>query len=160
MFEGIISLDKSFSLILKPFASPFFSALSATVYLAAGLVIVAALYFLVKHKRNKKLELISIGLAVLYILMEIIKRIVGRVRPDGLDSFSFPSRHAAIAFFIALALPVKPIHRALLIVWAMLVCLSRLVMQEHYLSDVVFGAGLGFVSLLAIKYINKGSKAD
>lgn len=74
-----------------------------------------------------------------------IKETVGRQRPDGSDSRSFPSGHAAASFAVASVL-----HRnyGLRIgvpayAFATFVAYSRINDDAHYLSDVLFGAAMG-----------------
>jgi undecaprenyl-diphosphatase len=74
-------------------------------------------------------------------------RVFRRERPPTAkheDSFSFPSTHAVSAFAVAAALGMRaPRLRAALSVGATLVAASRLVLGEHYATDVVAGALLG-----------------
>jgi membrane-associated phospholipid phosphatase len=73
------------------------------------------------------------------------KYAVGRERPDQSSSDSFPSGHAAQSFASA---KVIARHFGVGAAWppfgaATFVSLSRLNQHRHFLSDVVFGAGLG-----------------
>ena len=61
------------------------------------------------------------------------------------EFLSFPSRHTAFAFLIAATFPTNRRGKFALYLWATLVALSRLVLAEHWLSDVVFGAGVGLL---------------
>ena len=66
------------------------------------------------------------------------------------DNFAFPSGHALRATVLAYYVGGK-LGRAGMAMWAwaFLVCLSRLLLHVHWLSDVVFSAVLGiWVSLL------------
>lgn len=91
-----------------------------------------------------------IGLAVLVLA---IKFLVRRQRPQGewggfyrkTDPHSFPSGHAARAFLIAVL--ITSLGPAWLIaiawLWALLVCLARVAMGVHYLSDILGGMLIG-----------------
>lgn len=88
----------------------------------------------------------------------LLKEFVGRGRPEAAvgwtTDFSFPSGHATLGAVVAcllvwLALPYARSagQRALVliaaIVWAVAMALSRVVLNMHYLSDVIAGVGLG-----------------
>jgi len=80
---------------------------------------------------------------------------IRRRRPEGewgqiyriTDPHSFPSGHAARAFALAiLALGLGPVWLAcLLVFWAPLVGLARVILGVHYLSDVVVGFLIGII---------------
>ncbi|MFQ6604845.1 MAG: phosphatase PAP2 family protein [Fidelibacterota bacterium] len=75
----------------------------------------------------------------------VLKELVGRERPNGRGNRSYPSGHTSHSFTIAticqelygpkIGLPVYGM--------AVLVALSRIHDNKHYLSDVIMGAGLG-----------------
>ncbi|MGL4630695.1 MAG: phosphatase PAP2 family protein [Leadbetterella sp.] len=107
---------------------------------------------------------ISVGLAD-YFSSGILKPWVARLRPchdpeirDSIrivnnyfgGKYSFASSHAAtsaamVASFL-IRIPVGNSLRYILIVWALLVALSRVYLGVHFLSDVLVGAciGIGF----------------
>ena len=99
-----------------------------------------------------------VGIGLLAVLVLIIKFMVRRQRPEGewggiyrnTDPHSFPSGHAARAFFIAVigAALGPPWLGILLWIWAPLVALARVAMGVHYLSDVIAGTLLGILSAL------------
>ena len=84
-----------------------------------------------------------------------LKFTIRRRRPEGewgtvyrtSDPHSFPSGHAARAFLIAaLASFLGPLWLAVVLwVWAPLVCLARVAMGVHYVSDVIAGAIVGIL---------------
>jgi undecaprenyl-diphosphatase len=104
------------------------------------------------------------AVAILAILVLGIKFLIRRPRPEGewgaiyrnTDPHSFPSGHAArVAMLSSLAFAFDlPILGIVLVFWGLLVCLGRIWMGVHYLSDILAGAMLGIafgwgMSLLA-----------
>jgi undecaprenyl-diphosphatase len=99
---------------------------------------------------------------------EIVKWVVGRGRPFAggeVDAFnfvhfagaeayaSFPSGHAIASFALAFAVTaVWPQARVVMIVYAFLIALSRLVLLAHHPSDVVAGALIGVVGAMSVQY--------
>jgi undecaprenyl-diphosphatase len=76
------------------------------------------------------------------------------VSPDTLNTFSsFPSDHAVL--FFALALPLWSRSRALglaAMLWTLLIiCLPRVYLGYHWPSDVIAGAVVGLVLMLALR---------
>lgn len=101
--------------------------------------------------RTNKLSHLGFDLIRTEILTEAlvqgIKYSVRRDRPTG-ECCAFPSGHSATAFAIASVLERHLGYRAS---WPMLagatyVATSRLVDNRHFLSDVMFGAGLGIAT--------------
>lgn len=81
------------------------------------------------------------------IYTDVLKRSVGRVRPDGSNARSFPSGHTSNAFAWATVAQHHYGSRAGVPVYAAatLIGLSRIERDKHHLSDVVAGAALGLV---------------
>jgi membrane-associated phospholipid phosphatase len=98
----------------------------------------------------------------------VIKWLVGRGRPfvggkanafnfapfTGTEAYaSFPSGHAVTAFALAFAVAaVWPRTRVVMIVYAVLIALTRLVLLAHHPSDVVAGALIGVVGAMLVRY--------
>jgi undecaprenyl-diphosphatase len=105
-----------------------------------------------------------IAILLTAVVVLVVKFTVRRKRPEGdwggvyrsTDPHSFPSGHAARAVLLAvLASSLGPTWFAvLLLIWAPLVCLARVAMGVHYLSDVVagglLGAALGWLMALVL----------
>ena len=97
-----------------------------------------------------------LDILLLAVLVMSIKFLVRRSRPPGewgsiyrnTDPHSFPSGHAARAVMIASVVAANaPLWvAACVVVWALLVSLSRIFTGMHYLSDVVAGMALGLLS--------------
>jgi PAP2 superfamily len=77
-----------------------------------------------------------------------LKLATGRERPDGSDHWSFPSSHSAITFATATVIERHLGWRKALLGYAIAsyVAASRLHDDEHWLSDVVFGAAVGSIA--------------
>lgn len=81
-------------------------------------------------------------------LVQPIKIATARERPDGSNSRSFPSGHAAITFAGATVLERHLGWRKAALAYALAayVGASRLHDNRHYLSDVAFGAAVGTIA--------------
>jgi membrane-associated phospholipid phosphatase len=97
------------------------------------------------------------------IVADILKPIFGRARPllelrDGIYGFApftnagalwngMPSGHATTAFALAFCLAkIAPRGRILWFLYALLLASSRVMVDAHYLSDVLAGAALGWLT--------------
>jgi undecaprenyl-diphosphatase len=103
---------------------------------------------------------LAIGVVLTALVVSLVKFTVRRPRPAGewgsiyrkSDPHSFPSGHAARAVMLSVvALGLGPPWLGIgLAIWAPLVCLSRVILGVHYLSDILAGALLGAVVALGI----------
>jgi len=101
---------------------------------------------------------ILVGAIAVGLLVKIMKLIWRRQRPDGdwgeiyrrTDPYSFPSGHAArAAYLMTMSLALGPLMLGLLLViWAPLVCYSRIYLRLHVWFEVACGFLLGSVSAL------------
>jgi len=91
------------------------------------------------------------ALAYTAVLVEGLKVLVNRTRPDG-GNYSFPSGHAAFATTLVpiLARGYGPMVGVPAGVLAGLTSIGRLEDRRHYLSDVLFGSALGLSVGLAV----------
>ena len=109
---------------------------------------------------------ILLAVAVPGFSADVVKVFVGRSRPLLLehgvyvfrplnldwDFASFPSEHAAVAAAVAAALSVLlPVYRATFFLLAVIVGVSQIVLEDHYLSDVLAGVLLGMGMAAALK---------
>jgi membrane-associated phospholipid phosphatase len=78
---------------------------------------------------------------------EVIKVAVGRERPNGQDNRSFPSGHTSNAFALAAVAQGHYGWKIGVPAYALagLMGVSRIHQDKHWLSDVVAGAGLGYI---------------
>lgn len=85
------------------------------------------------------------GLLLDAVVVASLKSAVGRSRPDGTDSRSFPSGHTSGAFAISTILARRHGLRVAIPAYglAALTAVARMEDKRHYLSDVVAGAAIG-----------------
>jgi membrane-associated phospholipid phosphatase len=97
-------------------------------------------------------ELSLEALAVSGIETQVLKFAVQRERPDGSDHYSFPSGHSSAAFSVATILAGEWGWTAGVpaFLGAGAIGYSRLELNKHFFSDVIFGAGLGIASGRAV----------
>jgi len=153
-----------FQIHRNPILDIVFTAFTQLGSMIAVLLIIISLFMLKKHRKGWIIPL-WLSLAFAAALSYIIKYAVMRQRPEAIGiaaviavtGYSFPSAHSATAFS---ALPVMDnVFKKLVYVWiaiAVLIAFSRLYLGVHYLSDIIFGAMIGFCSgLLFIELKNR-----
>jgi membrane-associated phospholipid phosphatase len=101
------------------------------------------------------------------LFVTVIKRVIGRARPfvgELADPFhyapfvwradfaSMPSGHATPAFAVAAAVAALwPRLRAPMLIYALVIAVSRVVLDAHYVSDVITGAIAGGIGALVVR---------
>jgi undecaprenyl-diphosphatase len=112
-------------------------------------------------KAGERIVLIT---ALTWVASTVLKAFFRRPRPEGeqglfylnIDQHSFPSGHAVrIGGLLLMLTGLLPFWgAAVLIVWGLLVCLSRVALGLHYTGDVVvgllIGVGVGVVLLVVL----------
>jgi len=146
------------------------------LWLLAG-ILVAVTLMIPRWRGSSRSPLLSLGTHLQFVFFavlvpvlagEAIKWIVGRGRPfvggeanafnfahfAGTEAYaSFPSGHAITSFALAFAVSaVWPQARPAMIVYAILIAISRLVLLAHHPSDVVAGALIGVVGAMLVRY--------
>lgn len=142
----------------NPILNFLFSLLSGVGTWGIVWIIIALILFFWEEKKNhQKLIELFWGLGFSIVIVEIIKNITKRVRPEiaipftisiseKLSSYSFPSGHTTIAFAAAYILANN--HKKLKWLYyllAILISYSRIYLGKHYPSDVMAGIVLGFL---------------
>jgi undecaprenyl-diphosphatase len=136
---------------IKPVAA-FFAHSGDSWFIEAALLVI---WLFTSGRTHQWVCLLAGAVAILAILVIAIKFIIRRPRPEGewgaiyrnTDPHSFPSGHAArVAMITFLAFSNGfTLLGTVLIVWALLVCLARIWMGVHYLSDIIAGLLLGIL---------------
>jgi undecaprenyl-diphosphatase len=115
-----------------------------------------------------RLQFLFLAVLVPVLAGELTKWVVGRGRPfvggkanafnfshfAGTEAYaSFPSAHAITSFALAFAVgALWPRTRVVMIVYALLIAMTRLVLLAHHPSDVVAGALIGVVGAMLVRY--------
>ena len=121
-----------------------------------------------RHYANRSLFLF-VAVALSGIVANIVKIIVARYRPMmlfeanlyGFDFFrigheynSFPSGHVTTVFSIAAALSLFfPKYWAPFFVYALVVSASRVIIDTHFVGDVIAGAYIGVTTVLFLAWL-------
>jgi len=111
-----------------------------------------------------RLGFVLVAIALPSLLVTVVKRLIGRVRPSDLGPFAYypfswrasyaslPSGHATTVFAALVAIGlVWPRARPFLVVYALTIAVSRVIVSAHYPSDVVAGAAFGALGALLVR---------
>lgn len=123
------------------------------------------------RSRDKKIGLAFVLSTIISILLCLsVKYIVCRPRPENMlikeIGYSFPSAHSTISFAVwgmfvysAIKSDLKPWQKAISIIFIVAVILlvgfSRIILNVHFVSDVLAGFLLGFVSIYIAVQLTK-----
>jgi undecaprenyl-diphosphatase len=115
-----------------------------------------------------RLQFLFFAVLAPVLVGEVLKWAVGRGRPfvggeanafnfshfSGSEAYaSFPSGHANTAFALAFAVSALwPRSRFFMLVYALVICATRLVLLAHHPSDVVAGALVGVIGAMVVRY--------
>ena len=166
-------LDKSVSLLFQTIKIPFLD-LIFSIITNFGVVLVFLLFMpaiMVCKKDKKTFKLLFLTFFLSFVLSFVLKLTVLRQRPTdtlyypivNIINYSFPSTHSMVIFaLLPLLLSYLPKQKAFWLSFTFLVGFSRIYLNFHYLSDVVFGAVFGyFIGRAIIEfYVNKPLKNE
>lgn len=172
--------DRVFS-VFEPFVNDTNTALMNFItffgkhefLIPANLCLIAYFLFLKKHKWYS-IKIPAIAITSL-LMMFGLKRLFARDRPDNqlleaATNFSFPSGHAlmGVTFYGLMAYIIwhsvknktlRWVLIVLIILWIILIGISRLYLRRHFYSDVVAGYAIGFLWLvISLKLMRRMEK--
>lgn len=111
-----------------------------------------------------RLGYVFVAIALPGLFVTVVKRLIGRVRPSELGPFAYmpwswkpafasmPSGHATTAVAAAIAIgALWPKARVALWIYAALILASRVVIQAHFVSDVIAGAFVGGFGAILVR---------
>ena len=145
-------LDKAVILMFQNINIPFLDFIFSVIT-NFGVVLMLMLFVPAIILYKKAFKLLFLAFLAAFILSFILKLIVLRQRPADIlyyplvhiINYSFPSMHSMIVFsLLPLLLTYLPKQKPFWISFAFLAAFSRIYFNFHYLSDVVFGAVLGY----------------
>ncbi len=169
-------LDRNVFQFLESFAThdlvqvmKFFTFFGKPEFLIPAYIILIII-FLVRKKRNYAIEFGIVG-ATSTILLFGLKKLFQRNRPDipifeHLPGYSFPSGHALLSFVFVSAL-IYLLWRSqladkwkwtlslLLVLFSLMVGISRIVLRVHYATDVIAGFALGYAWVILSLWIQR-----
>ena len=132
-------------------------------------IIFTLIFFLIK-KRKDLLFYSIISILTSLILVFLIKFTINRPRPfedlgissiDGSNDPSFPSGHASRVSALIPFVWIFKNFRSFILSLLILVSISRMYLQAHYLSDVIAGSILGFyISKIFLVLSRKSNKLN
>ncbi|MEA2927774.1 MAG: hypothetical protein QOG38_202, partial [Hyphomicrobiales bacterium] len=144
----------------------FLAPLAALIVLAAFVATPAAgrIGNLVVASLVVRLEFLFLAIALPGLAVTIVKRLIGRVRPSDLGPFSYmpwswrpeyaslPSGHGTTAVAAAIAIgALWPRARVPMWAFAVVIALSRVVIQAHFASDVIAAAFVGAFGAILVR---------
>jgi undecaprenyl-diphosphatase len=124
-------------------------------------VALVLLWFFGLEVWRPQVKLLFVGIFFTAVSVLVLKFSFKRPRPEGewgqiyrsTDPHSFPSGHAARAIMLTTIMLLTGYIwiGIIMIIWALLVCLARIGLGVHYISDIVVGSLIGiFMGVLVV----------
>ncbi|MFH2028875.1 MAG: phosphatase PAP2 family protein [Nanoarchaeota archaeon] len=164
LFAISFFFDKTIFLFIDLIENPVLDYILNIVSSYTFIFLIFFLATLSLWKENKqKIPLLWSSIIISTIITIILKVVVARARPFDATiisilaflNYSFPSLHSATAFSIV---PALDKFKWAWIILAIIIAISRIYLKVHYLSDVLFGAILGYLVGFGLIYLEKRYK--
>lgn len=159
---GLAGLDARWRDLVEP-AEAWQERLSEWLYIAGGGAVMAPLriavaLWLILRRRWIDLAAWLGAWAIADLVTQVLKPGVGRIRPDLRNAASFPSGHAKSAAQVGIGLVLittspwrsRAWAWTLAVAWIVAMSLSRTILVDHFLSDVIAGSLLGAASAVGV----------
>src|SRR3989338_7475251 len=159
--------DKQVSLAFNNLKIPFLDfILSIITNFGVVVMVIVVIPVIIFYNKDKRIiRLLFLAFIISFIISFILKLVILRQRPAdifyypllNIIDYSFPSMHTMIVFsLLPILLIYLPKQKAFWASFAFLVAFSRIYFDFHYLSDVVFGAVVGyFIGNFLMELYNK-----
>jgi membrane-associated phospholipid phosphatase len=126
-----------------------------TYFLESYLLVLPLVFLYLLFKKDRNAFIFAAAFLLLYIISDIIKMIVKEPRPCGLQGlqylqtycepgYSFPSNHATALTGLFLFIKYRYL-RILYVIWVILLLFGKLLLAQHYLTDILAGAVISVV---------------
>jgi undecaprenyl-diphosphatase len=164
--EDLLKLDAEYSTKIRIPESKRWLKTAAAIFAHSGDswfwgAALIALYFLGPRSWQPQILLLFLGIFFTAVTVLALKFLVKRPRPEGewgqvyrsSDPHSFPSGHAARAIMLTVIMLLTGFWGIglIMLIWALLVVISRVGLGVHYFADVVVGGLIGVImGLLAV----------
>ena len=149
-----------FHIIMNDYFDAFFRGITPFFVLVILLFVIPTI-LLWKHHKKRWILLLWISGLCAGLVSIILKNSVQRPRPGqellmwGIKDYSFPSTHAMVACAVMPFLcALYPRQKWLWVSITTIIIFSRLYLDVHYLSDVLFGSLFGYGIAWGVLYIN------
>jgi membrane-associated phospholipid phosphatase len=134
-------------------------------FLESYLVVVPLVFLYLLYKKDRNAFIFAAAFLILYVISDIIKMIVKEPRPcsfQGLQylqgycdtGYSFPSNHATILTGLFIFINHRYV-KILYLVWVILLLFGKLLLAQHYLTDIVAGAVISLIVAGLLKIPSK-----
>jgi len=158
VFKDLLRLDAEYSTKIRIPDHKRWLKTAAAIFAHSGDswfwgVALIALYLLGPRAWQTQITLLFLGIFFTAVTVLLLKFSIKRPRPEGewgqvyrsSDPHSFPSGHAARAFMLSVIMLLTGFWGIglIMVVWALLVVISRVSLGVHYFSDVVVGGMVG-----------------
>ncbi len=122
-----------------------YGVMGAAILLPISIIITSKATHESNREMKEKLEFATSTLVANGVTTVILKKLIGRERPNGLNNHSMPSGHTSQSFAVAAVVNEIYGQNAGIVAYliASLVGISRINDNDHYLSDVIASAGIG-----------------
>ena len=175
----VTSYDKwAYSVFVEDFRSDEMTLIMKMITACGGIIILGliVLLFLILYKNKKIIYLWVMNTVFIVIINDFLKFIIKRPRPNGYNlinesNYSFPSGHSMVStFFYGFLIYIiysqvenkklKYLLITLLSILIILICISRIYLGVHYLSDTIGGFLISLTYLMVLVLISKDLKKE
>merc|ERR1712168_1009987 len=150
------------------FLRPLMKYLEYSCHGVPWFIVVISAICLHSYLNEDELELsvnLFLALCVDILVVGSIKLLFQRKRPLhnvddmklslSVDAHSFPSGHSTravlLAFFLIYNVSFSSFMSSCIKLWALLVCISRILLGRHHILDVIVGAAIGYIQYILIE---------